>query len=550
MELMYKGESRSVEDIRREFLPVKEDGSPLPVREVAEKIAEWSVFFFGDADQPGHYHIRGEVPEFHKQIYEDLAVGTRLYYISAPSEFSKTTICTLIYPLYRTVYYHEPYIVLSSRVDDTAMEMLDEIKNELRDNEKFKTVYGTLLPTPDEKPATRYKKKDSAHVIELENGTTIRSVGWGGNVRGRKRKGYRITLFIGDDPEEVEDMTSDVVLKKHIKWLKRSVVPRTDKEFGKVRIVGTRIGLGCTIDNLMKDPRWHGRVYKALIPDELPIEKRTSIWEKRWPTAWLQKERRDAIAAGDLDDWMFERMNEPVSSLVKNLKGYLTWEGEFERRNEQNLLHIHGYLDPISVYTYHTIDPAFSDAESADERAQVTFAMGYLPESWGKKPSIFVLEYDFDRKDPDVLIDRMLDLHRKYYYRNFMIETVAGQKIYEYLAIKALQKDPFMLKYPVGPIFVPYHSRSKEDRIYVYFKTVVKNKQLYIKTDMLELQQELDYFMQCSHLHLLDALEIGASKATVCNENIVNINKKSRHRGYEDGLEEELAKQGKQYLLW
>lgn len=550
MELVHNGVSKSVEDIRKEFLPVSKDGTPLPVRKVAERIAEWSKFFFGDPDQPGHYHIRGDVPEFHIQIYEDLAGGVRLYYISAPSEFSKTTICTLIYPLYRTVYYNEPYIVISSRVDDTAMELLDEIKNELRDNEKFKSVYGNLLPTPDEKPATRYKKKDSAHLIELENGTAIRCVGWGGNVRSRKRRGYRITLFIGDDPEEVEDMSSDVVLKKHRVWLKRSVVPRTDKEFGKVRVVGTRIGLGCTIDNLMKDPRWHGRVYKALIPDELPIEKRHSIWEARWPTDWLQDERRKAIMAGELDDWMFERMNEPVSSLVKNLKGYLTWEGHFERRNDQNLLHIHGYIDPIPVYTYHAIDPAFSDAESADERAQVTFAMGYLPESWGKKPSIFVLEYDFDRKDPDVLIDRMLDLHRKYYYREFMIETVAGQKIYEYLAVKALQKDPFMLKYPVSPVFVPYQPRSKEDRLYVYFKTIVKLRQLYIKNDMLDLQQELDYFLQSSHLHLLDALEMGASRATVCSEELQLIGRKSRHRGSGDDLEEQLARQGRGYLLW
>lgn len=564
--MILNGANVSTDDVKRYFAPADVNGNLLNPEGIAEKIAEWSVYFFGDKEQEGHYHIRGEVPKFHKEIYKDLACDFKLYYISAPSEFSKTTIATLIYPLYRTAYYNEPYIVISSRVDDTAMELLDEIKNELRYNDKFKDVYGALLPLPEEKTKSRYKKKDSAHLIELENGTIILCVSWGGNVRTRKRKGYRITLFIGDDPEEVADCKSEAIIEANKVWLKRSVVPRIDKELGKVRIVGTRIGMRCTIANLMKDPNWKGRVYKAMVDDPndpgkesvLPIEKRFSIWEKRWSTKSLLVERRNKMIVGELDDWMYERQNEPMPSLLKNLRGYKYFAGEFERHHEQNLLHLEGYLDPIPIYNYHSIDPAFAQAESSDERAQVTFAKGLLPirlQTTGEMDymtAIWVLEYDFDHKDPDTIIERALELHRKYYYHRLIVETIGGQKLYEFTAVKTMQKDPFLLKYPLDFDFIDYHERAKQDRIYSYFKPVLKLGQVFIRPGMDKLQDEFDYFLQCSHLHLLDALEFGCRRTEECRESVYKMNPKSRFykQYYADPLEEELAEQGKEWMLW
>lgn len=530
--------------IFQRFAPVKGD-----VKATALRIAEFSVYFFGDPSNEGHYHIRGDVPLFHKEIYKDLADDYPLYYISAPSEFAKTTIASMVYPIYRICYFREPYTVISSRVDDTAVELLDEIKNELSDNDKLVEIFGEFKGD-----SRSFAWSD--HFIELTNGSKVRAIGWGGNVRARKRGGYRITLFIGDDPEEVADLSSPAILKTHIKWLKRTVVPRTDKEFGKVRIVGTLIGLGGTMDNLQHDMRWKGRVYQALVDDPnspgvdstLPIEKRKSIWESRWPTEFLLKERRQAMRAGELDDWMFERMNEPVSSLTKNLKGYQFHNAVFYREHDQNYLRLEGYPDPVAVYTYHAIDPAFSKAESADERAQVTFAMGKLQERDFEKTCIWVLEYDFDHKDPDTIIERAIDLHKKYFYRQCVVETVGGQKLYEFTAVKSAMKDPFLINYPLAFEFINYQPRSKEDRIYAYFKTIVKLGQLYIRPGMEAIKDELDFFLQCPHLHLLDALEMGCRYAVPCMENKPKLKLPSRLN--RDDLETRLDKQHKAWLLW
>jgi hypothetical protein len=466
----------------------------------------------------------------------------RLYYISAPSEFGKTTIASVIYPLYRVFYYNEPYIVISSRVDDTAVELLDEIKNEISDNDKLISVYGDYRTTG---------LSWSDHFIELKNGSKIRALGWGGNVRGRKRGGYRITLFIGDDPEEVSDLNSESTLKAHRTWLKRSVVPRTDKEYGKVRVVGTRIGFGCTIDNLMNDPRWKGKVYKALVPDDKPIDQRVSIFEDKFSTKFLQNERLSYMKSGELEDWMFERMNEPVSSLNKNLKGVKYWRGEIERVNDQSLLHVEGILEPIPVYTYCAIDPAFGKADNSDPRAILSFAMGQIPvevvggELWMMN-AMWALEYDYNRMDPDQIIDRFLDLHKKYIYRTMVIETVGGQKIYEFISQRSMQRDMFLVNHPVNVEFVDYHPQSKEDRVYQYFKSMLQLGQVHIRPEHYELEAEFNLFMQNPQgIHLVDAWEMAGRVAVPSVERRNVMSKKQMARRYE--ME---PSSNNNYLLW
>ena len=533
------------------YAPFDESGKEYSTKEISDRIADWSVYFFKER------HIKtGSVPDMHREIYSDLALDYKYIVITSPSEFSKTTICSLIYPLYRNVYYHEPYTIICTRTDDGAMELLDEIKFEVRYNDEFRRVYGNLLPMPDDRGSERYKKKDSAHLIELtyNDGTTtaIRCIPMRGQVRARKRGGYRITLMIVDDPEEVDDLDSPTTLEKNIRWIDRSAIPRMDKDYGKIRVLGTRIGYNCTIDKLLKRTRWIKREYKALMPDDIPLEQRKSVWEDRWPTAYLHREREEYTAEGRLADWMWERMNEPPVYLQKNLKNYHFYRGEFERHNEQNLLHLDGFIDPIPVYTYHTIDPAFSQANSADERAQVSFAMGYIPMDTWRKPSIFVLEYDFDFKDPDILIERALELHKKYYYRELIVETVSSQKIYEFIGIKQMMQDPFLINNPLQLRPVPYQGKSKEDRIYHYFKNIIRLGQFYVKPEHHEMQVELDNFLNAPHLHLLDALEMGCRYGMPCGEpvNVVNPKTKKYITAHQDQLERELAESGREYLLW
>lgn len=516
----------------------------------AEKIAAWSREFFGDPklESDGHCHIATDVPDFHKSIYHDLMSNYRLYYITAPSEFAKTTICTLIYPLYQIVYFHEPYTVLSGRVDDTSVGFLDLMKDEITDNQKFISVYGRLRDQTN-------KLTWNDHHMELTCGSRVSAIAVGGNVRSRRKGQYRITLFIIDDPEELQDLDSNVTLKRNHKWVGRTVEKRLDRRFGKLRVVGTYIGRGCTIEKVMNDSRWKGRKYVALVKDE-NTGKEHSIWEDVWSTQFLINERAEAIANNEFEDWMFERQNEPLDDYQKNLKGYKFHELEHRRVNDQNTLFHPKFAQnqPIAVNNYIAIDPAYAmDSQTADQRALIVYSLGQqlIPNEYTGElyplNCCWILEYTYNFMDPADIIDEIFRYHKRYYFNGVIIEAIGPALIYESLMQRRLQSDPFFFKYPFNPIIVKSQPPNKLRRVYEGLKPRVKMGQLFCRDTHVELIKEMEIFDE-KQLHLLDALEMGLRHSTTASEPLRKVSRERENlakRSFKRMHQEIKKRQGK-----
>jgi len=509
------------------YRPVFIKPGVLDTEKTARRISGWSKEFFGDPalESTGHYHIQTDVPPFHEDIYCDLMSNYRLYYITAPSEFAKTTICTLVYPLYQIVYFKEPFTVLSGRVDDTSVGFLDLMKGEIEDNQKFTSVYG-YLRTP--------KSMWNDHHIILRDGQRVTAIPFCGNVRSRRKGQYRITLFIGDDPEELTDLNSKGKVQENFTWLNRTVEKRLDRRFGKLRLVGTRIGADCTIARVMKDSRWRGKTYTALVADKA-TGKEESIWPTWWSTSFLKKERDDAILNNDLDSWMFERMNEPIEGMQKNLRGYKFHELEYMRGLEQNILITPGLpqIDPIPVFVCLFIDPAYSQNQhTADQRALIVTALGQqaMRNKWTDEVfmfnSIWVLEYIYNFMDPASVLDKVFIFHKQYYLDFVVMEAIGGAQIYESFMDRRLQQDDFYFKYPFTPTFVKHQPANKLSRVYNGLNPKVKLGQLFVRERHLELRREMDLFQE-DQLHLCDALELGLRNVPT---KALEINKVSSER--------------------
>jgi len=166
-----------VREIIDKYAPVWKEPGTIDARATAQRCTEWSKYFFGDKDQPEHYHISKDVPQFHVDYYTDMFSEYRLTFICAPSGFGKTTAGTLIYPLYRIFYFNEPYTVIASKSQDIAQEYLAEIKSEITDNLKLIGVYG-LLKSERGGPNNSQLLWNQGY-IELLNGSRVRAVGWG-----------------------------------------------------------------------------------------------------------------------------------------------------------------------------------------------------------------------------------------------------------------------------------------------------------------------------------------------------------------------------------
>jgi hypothetical protein len=519
-----------IQAIKQEYAPVYTPRGNFDPVATAQKIAGFSKEFFGDPalSDEGHYHIQGSVPDFHIDVYIDLMSSYRLFYITAPSEFAKTTCCTLIYPVYQIVYFNEPYTVLSGRTDDVSVNFLDLMKEEFEDNRKFRAVFGELRG-----PVKTHTWND--HKIDLINGSRVQAIPVCGNVRGRRKGQYRPTLFVIDDPEELQDLDSPVVLKKNRNWIKRTVEKRLDRKFGKLRVVGTRIGAGCSIEYCMGDSRWRGKVYKALMRD--PKSKiEYSIWEAKWTTAFLKKERQEAIRNKDLESWMYERQNEPPTHLIKDLGGIKHHELQYRRQNDQNVLYDpkDPQFTPIPVFTYASSDPAYKMDSTADERAIIVYALGIqmVKNEFTNNPyplsSCWVLEYLNNHMDPYLIIDSMMDYHQKYYLKAGIIETIGGGQLFQGIMQRKLQVSDFFFRYPFNPVYVEGQPPNKLRRVFEGLNPKLKMGQLFCRPEHHELIDQMEKFDE-EELHLCDAWEMGLRFSTFCNQELRKVSEKTEH---------------------
>jgi hypothetical protein len=223
-------------------------------------------------------------------------------------------------------------------------------------------------------------------------------------------------------------------------------------------------------------------------------------------------------------------------------------EWEIEQRNGQNILISPSFPEPIPVFTYMVVDPAFSKADNADPRALVTVAVGMFPvtDELGQiyhYQGLFVDDYYYGFCDPDKIIDIVLQKHVKYKYRGVVIEAVGGQLIFNSLMHNAMKKDANWFNNPFTYIPVPYQPMSKHDRILADIQPKCKAGLFFIKPHHHELESELKMFTRNKKgIHLLDAIQMGNRFYTVCREEVrTHDPKKSRlykEASYVEDLEE------------
>lgn len=537
----------------QKFAPVYDD-----LEEQVRRISDWSIHFFGDKENRGHYWVQTEVPELHRGFYRGLFNEYRYYWLTGPRGFAKTTVAALIYILYRVYYQMDPYIVLIGKIDKAGVADLRNIKREIALNPKLHEVYGPMMP----EKSVRLKKGTawSHHEIKTANGVFLRSIGMGGDIRGSLEAQYRPTLILGQDVQTVKTLKEPATLETHAQYWERDVMNAIDARVGKVRMIGNVIGKGCLMLDLMEDRRWAGMDFAALVNNDgskaethSEIMTACSTWESYFPTKILRKEYLELHKQGKEDIFLYERQNIAVDLWSNDFSGYQQVEYHLEHQNGQNVLVFEDnptIPEPIPVFTYMNVDPAFSKADNADPRALVTTAVGLfpVPDEYGKVthyPGIFVIDYYYGNCDPDEIVNKVLQYHIKYKYRRVIIEAVGGQLIYDSLMTKAMMKDPNWFKNPFQFTPVPYQPMSKHDRILADIQPKCKIGTFFIRPHHYELQQELKLFTRNKKgIHILDAIQLGSRYYDVCRQELLTHDRVKDRNYVEDERIEELKQFG------
>jgi len=509
------------EAIKAEFAPVPNDPT-----ETTKRVIAWSMYFFGDPENEPHFYMRTQdIAPPHWGIHYSLALNYQYYYCTSPRELAKTSHVRFN-TLYRIYYKLEPYILLIGKVGDSGKAMLADLKFDIECNPKLLEVYGELRPQSRESVW-------SAHEIAPTNGVYLRSIGLGGSVRSGQKKGWRYTLILGDDVEDSPDMREPSTLESHKSFWEREVEYAIDSTYGKVRYIGNLLGPGCLLDHIMKDKKYKGTSFHSLVlpdgsPDLLddPKEiKGVSIWESYHPTERLRAQAKKAVEEGKRGIFLAERQNVIIPELTKELTGWVYHHMTFKRyEGVQNVLISDEYPDPIPVYTFLYIDPAFAEGDNADERVLMTVARGRVfkrIENIGE-PIVFnmtwILEFDYNFMSPTKIIDRALELHKKYFYNSVVIEAIGGARIYAPMTNEKVVGDTFFAKYPFSPIFIKYQPPDKKGRIYAGLNPRLSLGQIAIRPEMKEIEHEGRLFDSMKSPHLLDSLQFGEENSHVCTE--------------------------------
>ena len=269
-------------------------------------------------------------PQCHLQWWDLCAKKDPLVAIAAPRGHGKSTAITHAYTLASVLFRARKFVVIVSDTETQAVNFLNDIKEELRNNEDLIELFGVK----------DFKKDTETDIIvELNDGHTFRIMVRGAEqrVRGLKWPQSSVTLrpdlIVCDDLEGDEQVLNKDRREKFRKWFFGALIP-CKSATGIVRVVGTILHLDSLLNRLMPEDSnkytvveplrsyslnsrevWKSVRYRAHDEDFSNI-----LWPSRWTKAELEKTRQAFIDQGMPEVYSQEYLNYPVDEATSYFK--------------------------------------------------------------------------------------------------------------------------------------------------------------------------------------------------------------------------------------
>jgi predicted phage terminase large subunit-like protein len=242
-------------------------------------------------------------PEFHRECWTIYCGEAPQAAIAAPRNHAKSTALTHDYALASVLFRDQNYVIIISSSEDLAVEHLNDIANELRDNDDLRRDFKIRDFVVDQKTDI---------IVECEDGYQFRFIARGAEqkIRGRKWNGKRPGLIIGDDLEDDEQVESRDRRRKFRRWFFRAAVQAL-RDGGKIRIHGTILHEDSLLNHLMKNQVWNTRLYKAHTSFD---DFSNILWEEKFNEERLRYIRQTFINEHDAAGYSQEYLNDPFDN--------------------------------------------------------------------------------------------------------------------------------------------------------------------------------------------------------------------------------------------
>lgn len=409
-----------------------------------------------------------ESPEFHIDIYKTLPSGKRLV-LASPRGFAKSTIVSVIYPIWLALWKGANDIVIISASETLAVDWLRKIKFELCNNNLVREYFGEQVSD----------KWSENHII-LRNGVNIRARGAGGQIRG-----FRPDVIICDDLETDDSVRSEEQRKQLKEWLFKACLNTLIPD-GQFIIVGTIIHpLSVLADLLAMDNGWNKKKYMAY--KDGVQEFGHELWPLLWSHQKLQARKKEIGSFA----FSSEFMNSPISDETAPIK-----ESQIRCWNKL----------PNNYNAVIAVDPAYSEDDTADFKT----ACLILCDSYGNRYLAYYIRTHSKIGDfQDAVINLWLS-HRGEVTALGIPNSGVEKGFFDSFLRKCTERKLYPPVMELKNAFVQSSTgisiRNKTARVIAALQPLFEQGKYYIGADMLEARDELMSIGVSRHDDIVDCM--------------------------------------------
>lgn len=368
------------------------------------------------------YDTPQPTPEFHRECWARYCSPAPACSTAAPRNHAKSTALTHDYTLANVLFRAQTYVIIVGSSEEMAIEHLSDIANELRENEDLIRDFKIRDFVTDQKTDI---------IVECTDGHQFRIIARGAEqkIRGRKWRGCRPGLIVGDDLEDDEQVENKDRRKKFRRWFFRAC-KQALRDGGFIRVHGTILHEDSLLNHLIRNKSWNSRLYKA----HRSFSEFTDIlWPEKFPVERLKAIRQEFINEGDSGGYSQEYLNDPAD----NDERYLRESDLLEMKPE--------HYDSFMTF-YVGVDFAISKKDSAN-RTSITVG--------GKGVDNFtnIIDQRVDRWDSLEIVEELFSVEDRWHPAQFFVEGGQIWKAVEPILIKEmLHRDKFINFTVLNPI--------------------------------------------------------------------------------------------------
>lgn len=499
---------------RKALLERFEKGEPLTGEKGLRRLlAAFDLSYFGRA-YLSHYFTR-KSPAFHEEldhIWTDGVMkgknplensreisglkGSRNV-TAAPRGHAKSTNLTFKDTLHAILYKYKHYCIIISDSTEQAEGFLEDIKTELEDNTAIREDFGEL----------KGDKAWRSGVLLTKTDIKVEAIGSGKKIRGRKHRNWRPDLIVLDDIENDENVNTPEQRRKLKSWFEKAVSKAGDT-YTDIMYIGTVLHYDSLLSNVLKNPRYHARKYRAVISEAV----NTKLWDE-WESIYINLFDEDHEANAKT---FFEANREEM------LKGTeVLWEDKLSYYDLMEIKISEGAASFNSELQNDPVDPDnatfnpewfdYYEPELVDFKSRDFIFIGANDPSLGKNKKsdtssiinlalnlttgyMYVADASIEKRKPDIIIEDIFEMSRRFkrdygagFYR-FGVETVQFQYYFkEVMAARSAETGEYL------PIDEITNTVNKVLRI-ESLQPVIKNKYLKFNREHKTLLRQLEEF--------------------------------------------------------